>query len=236
MTDSSRNHITLQQNQSKFDLWRLNNEEYHKLRAHSLPIKEDLMFLLQLFISEAHDPNRLTLPLAFVTLEHLFGKTSNWFDDWKGSFSFPLLLVVKKSQGNFTYILRVYDHRGSLSFSFYRVLENGANGYDTDIYREPFELEFSREEINQFISYFYGYLIGCSTWVSKLQKQSFIKKIDSNHILYGYQDGEFFEKQIESVETYRETIERFEQNHYSVIEETQSQEIQDLLNTITDEV
>lgn len=90
-------------------------------------------------MSEHDNPDRLTLSLAFITLEHLFGKTSNWFDDWKGSFSFPLLLVVRKSQGNFTYLLRVFDHRGRVSFSFYRVLENGADGSDTDLYREPFE-------------------------------------------------------------------------------------------------
>lgn len=59
--------------------------------------------------------------------------------------------------------------------------------------------EFSREEINEFISYFSGYLKGCSEWISLFPRQPFIKKIDSNHILYGYRDREFFEEQIESV-------------------------------------
>lgn len=235
MTGTIRYHITLSRSKIQFDLWRLTDEEYRRLRQNSLPIKEDLMFLWQLALQEHQDPNLLTLPKAFTTLEKLFGKTSDWFDNWKGSFSFPLLLAVKKPQENFFYLFRIYDHRGNLSFPLYRILENGVDGYKTDIYREPFELEFSREEINQFISYFYGYLTGYSEEISQLQLDPFLKRIDSNHIFYGYRDGEFFEEQIDSEDDYQQAIEVFEQNYHSIKEERQSREIQSLLQTIISE-
>lgn len=236
MANENRFHITLKGTPNPYEIWRLNEEEYQKLYNNSLPIKHDSMFVLDLLLSEQHKPDRLTLPKALITLEHLFGKTSNWFDNYKGSFSFLFLLVVKKNQGNFPYLFNISDYRGSLSFSLHRVLENGDMGYDNMCYREPFELEFSREEINYFISYFYGYLVGYSEWISQLPIQPFLKNIDSNHIIYGYQDGEFFEEQIESEEAYREAIATFEQNHYSLIEANHRQEIQDLLRKITDEL
>ncbi len=230
-----RHHINIRQRgETQFHLWRLTEEEDSRLRDNSLPIKEDGMFLMQLMLSERHNPDRLTLPKAFLALEHLFGETSHLFDDWKGSFSFPLLLAVKTA-GQFFYLLRVYDHRGSLQFPLYRILENGVDGYDIHAYREPLEIEFSREEINEFICYFYGYLVGVAEIINELPKKSFLKRIDSNHILYGCQDGTFFEEQIDSEEDYKAAIQTFEETYGTSVQEEQVENLRSLLQRITGE-
>lgn len=118
---NNRKHINLKRRETKFHLWRITEEEYRDLRGNSLPIKEDGFFLIELSLSERHNPDRLTLPKAFLTLEYLFGKTSDFFDDWKGSFTFPLLLLVQKSKAQFFYMLRIYDHRGTIYYPLYRI-------------------------------------------------------------------------------------------------------------------
>ena len=231
--DKERYHLDLQRGEQQFCLWRLTDEEYKQLRSNSLPIKEDGLFLIQLMLFERHRLDRLTLPKAFVTLEHLFGSTSDLFDDWKGSFSFPLLLVVQKPAGQFFYLLQTYDLRGSLQFSLYRVLENGTAEYDINRIQEPFELEFSREEINEFISYFYGYLIGAAEIACMLLRQPFMNRIDSNHILYGYRNEVFFEEQIDSEEDYKAAIQAFEETYRTAVENEQAVKVRVLLQQIT---
>ncbi|NJK52140.1 MAG: hypothetical protein HC936_03690 [Leptolyngbyaceae cyanobacterium SU_3_3] len=232
MTSQTRDHITFSQGDNQFDLWRLGDQEFQQLRQHSLPIQEDSGFMLQMAVSEHYNPDRLSLPQAFLTLEELFGETSSWFDEWKGSFSFPLLLVLTKNQRQFFYLLRILDHRGSLCFPLYRVLEQGAEDYDINVYRSPFELEFSGEEINKFTCYLYGYLRGASEWASKLPFSSFLKQVDSNLILYGGRDGELFEEHFESDTAYRQAIEEFKQTYDTEVKTRESEEIQSLLRRV----
>lgn len=218
----------------EFQLWRITDEEYRQLREHSLPIKEDGMFMLNLMLFERDRGDRLTLPKAFLALEKRFGRSSTWFDDWKCSFSYPLLLVLRRTAGKFYYMLRIGDYRGSLEFPLYRVLEAGAGDYDVNVYHNPFELEFSREEINEFMSYLYGFIAGYAEATCKPPIQPFLKHIDSNHILYGYRDGEFFEEEIESESEYQAAIAAFK-TVYETEEEQEdpSDQIRLLLQTIT---
>lgn len=228
-----RHYINLKRGETNFNLWRLNDSESHLLRENSLPIKENLLFLFNLYLDERNDPERLTLPKAFLTLEYLFGSTMTFFDDWKGSFYFPLLVELSKKNGQFYYILKVYDHRGTLYFSWYRVVETGIDDYDINIYREPFELKFSQEEIKEFLSFFYGYLTGVSQQISKIPPSPFLKKVNSNLIIYGYRDGEFFEEQFDSTEDYQQAIKDFEEVYGNNLAENKATEVQLLLQKIT---
>lgn len=226
-------HFTWREN--AFYLWRLRDEEYDRIRPCSLPILEDSLFLIRLFLIERDNPDRLTLPKAFLALQKLFGESSEAFDRWKGSFCFPLLLRLEKRGGNFYYLLKVYDHRGSLNVGLYRVLENGSDEYNTDRYREPFELEFSREEINQFIGYFQGYLNVFFQTIPRESLSPFLKRIDSNWILYGYDREDIFEREFESEEEYRQAIASFEERYETSIKEAKTREIRALLQNITGE-
>lgn len=237
MADTKRHHRTLYQNSTKFHFWRLTEDEFRQLCQSSVPIKTDSMFLLKMLLSERRNPNLLTLPKALLILERLFGKSSDWFDDWKGSFSFPLLLKVQKPVEAFFYLLRIEDFRGSLEFRLCRVLKDGANGVDTSISQPPFEPEFSNQEINQFIILLYGFLTDATYFFDKKQFQPFCKRIDSNHILYGYQDDAFFEEQIDSLEEYQAAVQALEERYSSSVKQAaQVQELQSLLQEITGEL
>ncbi len=96
-----RHKVELQSNNTKYQLWRLDDSEYSKLRQNSLPIKDDYMFYIQLSLSERESKDKLNLAKSFIALTWLFGDSSDLYDDWKGSFSFPVLLVVQKKVGNF---------------------------------------------------------------------------------------------------------------------------------------
>ena len=98
MTDIKRHELELKRGETQFHLWCLTEDEFRHLRSTSLPIKDDNIFLLYLLLSDRNNSERLSLPEVLVTMEYLFGKTSDWFDKFKSSFSFPLLLVLKKTR------------------------------------------------------------------------------------------------------------------------------------------
>lgn len=71
----------------------------------------------------------------------------------------------------------------------------------------------------------------------KKQFQPFCKRIDSNHILYGYQDDAFFEEQIDSLEEYQAAVQALDLRYSSSVNQAaQVQEIQSLLQAITGEL
>ena len=113
-------------------------------------------------------------------------------------------------------------------------MEAEVEGYDKQIRREPFEIEFSRQEINYFISYFYGYLEGYFHSIRlSMPSEQFFKRIDSNHILYGYKDEQYFEEQYASQEAYRAEIRNLESIGISSIT---SQNVNKILYTIISEI
>ncbi|WP_373525502.1 hypothetical protein [Nostoc sp.] len=229
-----RSKVKLKRKDITYELWRLDDAEFRKLRQKSLPIKDDYMFYMHFYLSERENKNKLNLAELYVCLTHLFGDSSDWIDDWKGTFSFPLLLILEKAQGRFFYLIDIYDNRGTLYISFYRILDAEVEGYDTQILREPFEIEFSRQEINYFISYFYGYLEGCfESRRLLIQSEQFFKKIGSEYILYGYKDEHYFEEKYQSQSAYLAAIESLESIGISSIS---SQNVNEILQTITSEI
>ncbi|KAF3887686.1 MULTISPECIES: hypothetical protein [Nostocales] len=225
--------LDLQHAGIKYQLWRLDKSEYEKLRENSLPIADDFRFYLELYLSDRTREDRLNLAETFIILEWIFGESSNLFDDWKGSFCFPILLVVKKQIGRLYYLMSIYDRRGSVYFSLYRIIENSIYGYETQRLREPFEFEFSRQEINCFLNYFYEYLKGYFESVKDIiYPQNFIKKIDSNLIIYGYKNGEYFEDQYDSEDSFQEAIRIFEEVDGVLLKKT---DIDAILQEITSE-
>ena len=104
-------------------------------------------------------------------------------------------------------------------YRMYRIIEHNIEGYDTQRTREPFELEFSRQEINYFLSYFHGYISGCFKVANLMTPaQSFLKRINSNLILYGCRDGVYFEEQHEIPETFHASIKLFYENYDNTVD------------------
>jgi hypothetical protein len=229
-----RSKIDLKCKGIKYDLFRLDDSEYDILRDNSLPIEEpDFWFYHCLFHSENDREDELNLAEAFVTLESIFGKSSNAFDHHKGSFSFPVLLVIKKPEQTFFYLMNICDHRGSFDFRLYKIIQEGLEDKDYNNTQKPFENEFSRHEINYFISYFYGYLSGYFSTCKRITPvKPFLKRINSSLVLYGYKDNEYFELDCETSEEYEAEIQLFEEKYGK---ESKSEKINALLQAIISE-
>lgn len=153
--------------------------------------------------------SRYSLNLAefYVVLKRLFGESSLSIDSYKQGFSFLLLLAVKN---RFLYIFDLCDFRGHIEFRLYKVLESGRG----DMTYHPFvQEEFSKEEYEQFVELFIGFLEDSSQiYLAKIgteiQIPSFAHFIESNLYVYGYMDGVFFEKSFRSQDKYNDYVER----------------------------
>ncbi|MCC5637635.1 hypothetical protein LC593_17680 [Nostoc sp. CHAB 5844] len=53
-----RRKVQLQRKDIKYELWRLDDTEFRKLRRKSLPIKEDSMFYINFYLSERDNKNQ----------------------------------------------------------------------------------------------------------------------------------------------------------------------------------
>jgi hypothetical protein len=89
--------VELELNNIKYELWRLDDAEYRLLKVNSIDIKHNFTLDQELYFSEPDNKANLNLAQLFITLTRLFGKSSNLFDSDRGSFIFPILLIVKKS-------------------------------------------------------------------------------------------------------------------------------------------
>jgi hypothetical protein len=189
-----------------YQLTRLGDGEFLELHTRSLAIADDHGFYLSLYWQAEERGRRLGFAQCYAALRTLCGESGRWFDDWKGSFAFPFRLRVSKGSRQFEYLLNIYNHRDSLYFGFYKILRPDESGYDTRSLYQPFADEFSRVEINQFIAYFYGYLLGYFRAIEQRYREPFLHEVRSNLILFGYCDGEFFERQCESEEEYERLL------------------------------
>ncbi len=206
--------ITLEAGDIHYKLTRLRDGDYYELRRSSLAIDDDYGFYMRFELYRRGKESDLNLAQIYTALKHLCGESGSSFDDWKCSFSFPFALEVRKAGKKFDYLLNVVDYRGSVEFNLRKPIAPDDEKYDKDArmkIHQPFEEEFSREEINQFIALFYGYLAGYFKSVSKYHDEFFFRFISSNHVLYGYRDGRFFEEEIESEEKFEAAIAALEE-------------------------
>lgn len=197
----------------KCELYRLNDEQYYHLSQDSLPIKDNFWALFRVQRHYQQENQDLTLPKMYVLLTFIAGETSKFYDDWKGSFCFPFLIrIKKKTQELNNHLFIISDWRGNLEFRFKRLIGENENyvGIERDIVRQPFESEFSREEIDYFIVYFYSYLVGYFEGIGKIPHDNFFKHIDSNLILYGSTNGQFWEKYYEEYDYYHQRLEELQ--------------------------
>jgi hypothetical protein len=231
MTVCERRSLAL--DKGTYHLWRLSEDEYRDLRQSSLPIKIKGFLLWKLWLSEQNDPERLSLPKALLSLKALFGKSSDFLDTWKCSFTFPLLLRLTRPTGQFLYLVRIGDVRGMLEVWLYRFLEAGTEGHNIDVYQDPVENEFSCEEIDRFICCIYAFLSGMGHTLRP--QQPFLKRIESQNIIYGYDGDDFFEDEFDSEEAYQASIASFMQKYDFLDKAQQIESLRSLVADITAE-
>jgi hypothetical protein len=195
--------------QFPFTLYRLSDEEYSQLGDRSFPIQFDELFMFDIALDRANTSEELTLPKALVILEHKFGASSSRLDKWKQAFSFPLLLAIEKPNGTFYYLLRITDRRGSIDFDLFRIIDDLKYvGKNLTFSSQPLDDELSQTEIENVISYLWGFLEGFASHLDRWESEikPFFRHIDSSHVIYGYWDGKFVEEEIEDPDEYEAVV------------------------------
>ncbi len=199
-------------NGQKYELYRLNDQEYHQLHQMSLSIDVDPIYLMKLEQYFEIKKEKLNLAQINVILTVIAGETRKYYDDWKSSFCFPFALKIENNSRILdNYMLTLCDWRGHLDFQFQRLVSDTeiSQGMKRDIIKSPFPEELSEDDIKDLILYLHTYFINYfeKNIKEKIDLENFFKSIDSNLILYGYQDGEFWQENYTEEGEYMQKIE-----------------------------
>jgi len=142
------------------------------------------------FSNLGFDDDAFFLPKLYAALVCLTGPSDSRYDDYKGSYSFTFLLKVQKNDGNSKYIYHLYHYRSYIDFSIYQIVNKDDPRDKSNLYKPDDEL-FSDRDICYFSNYFCGYCLSYIEGV-KYIPQPFIKNSDSNLLLFGYFNSEYF--------------------------------------------
>jgi hypothetical protein len=226
----SRKYRKFVEADSSFELWRLQDEEYRVLRYYSFPIRWDGLVLMELQSIDERAGQKLLLPKVLVALEADYGPCSTDIDREKQTFAFPFLIRFTKNERSWFYLLKIADVRGCLEFSFWRVVDDHQYmALRRDIYHPSIEDELGMLDRKYWIAYLWGVLhsgsaIWCRYKIGMNELSPFFRQIDSNHIVYGFVDGKFFEYRIDDVDEYQTHVARLQQQ-YGLQEVTLEDEI-----------
>lgn len=122
MTQTKDKVINIKFREVHYSLKRLNDSQYYDFWKTSICIADDYRFYLDFYLFLRERGGLLNLAQVYIALKTLCGKSNNSFDKYKGSFSFPFLLEVRKAGKKFDYLLDIYDFRGSLYFGIRKLL------------------------------------------------------------------------------------------------------------------
>lgn len=121
------------------------------------------------------------------------------------------LIKFQKNFSEMDYLLNVMDVKGGVELIFYKLIHDDDKGYERkDIIYEPFE-EFPQDEMIYFMNFFAGYLSGAFDCLSEIYNDFFFKTVSSSNIVYGYADGNFFDKRFEDEEDFERFTEQLRQ-------------------------
>lgn len=195
-----------------YRLIRLNDNQFFQLYENSLSIAEDYIHLMYLY----RDGKIIfsSFSRLYFALESLFGPSGKFFDDYKGSFSFPLFICFENPET--AYILNVYNVRTSMSFKIAKLIHSSDNRFDRNIIHQPFP-DFPRQEINHLIDYMAGFLSGYFESRSKYENQTFFGTVQSNLIVFGCRDNQYFDDEYESQDEYDSAVRELQDSGISRI-------------------
>jgi hypothetical protein len=174
-------------------LWRLGDDEFVSLGHHALPLVQNYQLLLRL--SQRTLPSGATLSLGhtLAVLERRFGPSSPLFDNYRGSFSFPLLLTFEREQRK-SMLVRCHDHRGMLHFPQYLIIPSDPSVEERSHCHAPETQELSQVELDEVITSLHGYLIEQAALLETELVAPFYRAVQSDLLVYGYDSGAFFER------------------------------------------
>lgn len=175
-------------------IW-LNESDFENKKLLAIENSAYFKFALQI----QKDP--LILPKLYTALRCLTGPGDEYYDDYKGSYSFTFKLDVLKNGHLSNYLYSIYNYRSYIEF-YLRQIVPKTNPQETEIMHQPNNELFSDDDICHFCRYFSGYLLG---YIKEAQNtpEPFVKGSDSNCLLFGFYNGEYFCTQYDSSEEYK---------------------------------
>jgi hypothetical protein len=189
-----------------YKLIRLFDDQYYLLRKHSVSIEDNINDLM-MYSSIGDECIYPSLSKMYVVLKKRFGESGDCHDSWKGAFSFPFLLYFEKDGKHFNYLLNICNFRSYIEFRLSKLLGAEDENLRKDIYHKPFE-ELSKGDISGLTGYLIGFCTGFfESYSEKYHDQFFFKTVESNLIIFGYKDGNFFDDNYHSEEEFSQAIE-----------------------------
>jgi hypothetical protein len=169
-----------------------------------MPIELKSLWLLSLTVRRG-----LGLPQIYAALSMCTGPSGDLYDGWKGAFSFPFKLTVRRGDRELRYLLNLMNFRSMVEPILYRVQQPGES-YSASVYHAPFDDELSTDDIVFIIDFLFGFLEGYLETAPRWTLP-FVKEVQSNFILFGYNptSGEFFEEDYDTEEEYQAALERY---------------------------
>jgi hypothetical protein len=182
-------------------LWRLTEEGDDYWRQKTFPIFDDDYYIFHIRRDLEWAGRGLELLHLYAVLTQRFGETSGHLDRYKSTFRFPFLLSLGLLEQTIHYLLIVEQYRSGVEFRFRRQHE-GMEHLSREAYHEPFEKEFSREEMNRCV----GFLLEYMALAFHTDPQAYIRNfhftVPSNLIVYGCQEGRFYCRQAADFEEF----------------------------------
>jgi hypothetical protein len=133
-------------------------------------------------------------------LRTLFGESTTAYDDYKCSFGYQFLLMITREDRVSLYLLNFTDIKGNTNFIFKKILttsEELEKYKDRNILREPMEDDFSKDEMEYFMTWFMFYLVGFMESLEPRYNEAFARSQDYCWMIYGFRDNAFFLDQYE---------------------------------------
>lgn len=163
-----------------------NNKTFKPFKL--IPIQNSTYFNFSIRIN--NDP--LILPKFYAALTSLAGMSDEWYDDYKGSYSFTFELEVQKNENITKYCYHIYHYRSYIEFDIYQIVpENDPR--DSRCLTQPNDELFSEKDISLFSAFLYYHALEYMI-KNKYTPQEFVKCSDSNLLLFGYLQNEYFLK------------------------------------------
>jgi hypothetical protein len=176
-------------------------KEYCEFVPKSLPIFENYSYYFLLDRQLKYKAPNIDHPRLYAALKTLFGESTTAYDDYKCSFGYQFLLKIKRKDKKSEYTLNFTDVKGGISFMFRKILttsEELEKHKDRNILHEPMENDFSKDEMEYFMTWFMFYLEGFMQSFERRYNKEFARSLDYCFMIYGYRDNRFFLYQYEN--------------------------------------
>jgi len=205
--------LFLKESNIKVTFHKLSDKEWFDRNRDYAPIFED--WDLQMYLSfHYYEKNDFDLSKIYTALYSRFGSHNN-YDDYKCSFAYRFQLDIEKEGKKSTYLLALMDVKGNMPyFTYYRKPDPEK---DASYYHSPLEEEFSKKEMKDctlsLITFLRLYFLSLKSFFN----DPFYRVVPAAYIIYGFMEGEFFQKQYpyeseEDSKNFQKEITRFKEN------------------------